>query len=129
MAPLLFGLGVGIGDRSFAQGVRTDLGFEAYEWEREQAEFTVYVHSETQRRRAEASVERLRQHGPHANINDDYSEVSNLVNISRGLIETAAAWPDRLAPEHAALRERAREFSLPPTHDFGDGNREPPQHV
>src|SRR5690606_3516848 len=36
---------------------------------------------------------------------------------------------DRLAPEHAALRERAREFSLPPTHDFGDGNREPPQHV
>jgi len=109
---VLLGLWSGLSDGLAAQGVRTDLGVEIYEWDRQQQEFAVYVHDDYEHDFARQTADRLRERG----LNFDeprHHEVAQLVDSGYAKAMAAAGSPDGTASEeHERLRERAQAFIM-----------------
>lgn len=108
------GLWLALGNGTFEQGLRAEFRFEQHEFERERQEFTVYVHSEDERRRAERELRQLR-------VSDEileYGEATQLFAWGRDTLQRAAG-SDVHAKEHVELREQARKLSRYPQTDMG----------
>jgi hypothetical protein len=102
----IVGLWLALGSGQFEQSLRAEFQLEPHEFEREREEFTVYVHSETELRRAEREVRGLTGPIEHR----QYGEVAGLFDYGRITLERAS----RASAYNQAsieLREQARALT------------------
>jgi hypothetical protein len=102
----IVGLWLALGIGNFEQGLRAEFGLEQHEHEREWQEFTVYLHSEAELRKAEREVRQLAQ----PIETRAYGEVSQLAEWGRNTLQRAAG-SYASGREQIELREQARQMS------------------
>lgn len=102
----IVGLWLALGSGDFEQSMRAEFQLEQHEFEREREEFTVYVHSQDELRRAERE---LRQLGMPAHTRD-YGDVSQLTDWGASTLQRASG-SYAPGPKFEALREQARQLS------------------
>lgn len=109
---LLMGLWIALGRGSFEQSMRVDLGLEHDEWTQQYREFAVLAHDSVEFEVARDEVERMQRVGPYAEQSQSYSQVGQIRDQGRQLLERAASSTphDR---ELRELREQARELLDP----------------
>lgn len=110
----IVGLWLALGSGDFEQGMRAEFQLEQHEFERERQEFTVYVHSQDELRRAERE---LRSLGKPAHTRD-FGDVSQLADWGHNTLQQASMWN---APrQHRELQEQVRQLSG--VRDFSRGS-------
>jgi hypothetical protein len=99
------GLWLALGNGEFEQSMRAEFRLEPHEFERERQEFTVYVHSKEELRRAEREL--LELHKP--TYMREFGETSQLADWGANAVQRAAG---SYAPaKYEALREQARQLT------------------
>jgi hypothetical protein len=101
----IVGLWLALGSGNFEQGLRAEFGLEKHEFQREREEFTLYVHSQDELRRAERELRQLRE-PLHSR---EYGDVSQLEEWGRDTLQRAS---DSYAPANlVGLRDQARQLT------------------
>jgi hypothetical protein len=104
----IVGLWLALGVGNFEQGLRAEFKLEQHEFMREREEFTVYVHSDAERRRVERELSQMDL--PFTGSPREYGEAFQLVDWSRSTIQRAAM-SEAHFKEHIELRDQARELT------------------
>jgi hypothetical protein len=102
----IIGLWLALGSGQFEQSLRAEFNLEEHEFVRERQEFTVYVHSETELRRAEREIRGLSK----AIEVREYGEVAQLVDHGRMMLERASRSTAH-NQSYIELREQARQLT------------------
>ncbi|PRQ04674.1 hypothetical protein ENSA5_05880 [Enhygromyxa salina] len=105
----IVGLWLALGNGSFEQSLRVEMGLEAYEFDREREAFTVYTHDLREHADTEREIAELRRAGIHTDTDTEYlyTGAYQLFDHGRMLLEHAASSPVR-TEDQARLRDEAR---------------------
>ena len=102
----IVGLWLALGVGTFEQSLRAELGLEQHEFMREREEFTVYVHSESDRLKAEREISQLGKSMEYR----EFGEVAQVIDMGRITLERASR-SQAYTNEAIELREQARQLT------------------
>src|SRR5262245_38114518 len=89
-ATALLGFWLALGSGSFEQSLRSEIGLEGSEWERQRREFVVFAHNDLELEIHQQDAERLRREGFSANLDSHYGPVAMVAREGYHIVDSFA---------------------------------------